>query len=708
MIGQALGHYRVESQLGAGGMGVVYRARDTKLGRTVAIKLVGDRLVGEPTARERLLREARTASALNHPHICTIHEVGESDGHVYIVMEHVDGRPLRAALPAETPVAEVVRYGIQIADALAHAHERGVVHRDLKTANVLVTPEGRVKVLDFGLAKRLPGDDLSEEVTRSADALTETGQVVGTLHYMAPEVLRGQAADARTDIWALGVLLYELASGRLPFPGATRFEVTAAILEKPPEPLPARVPAGLRAVILRCLAKDPAERYQRASEVRAVLEAVASGSFVADRGRWISGRQLIGVAAAVLVLAAVALTVRVRTMPGRDIDSIAVLPFANVGSDPDTEYLSDGVTANVIGSLSTLPKLKVIAFASVLRYKGKTVGPEEVVRDLGVGATVMGRITRRSDSLSIVAELVDTTDKSRLWGKQYDVKPSEILTVQREISKQISDHIRHLSGEEASRVTKRYTENAEAYDLYLKGRYYVDKDTLEDYEKGLEFFRRATEKDPDYVPGYVGLALVAAALSADGYVRPSEGYQQMEAAILKAQKLDDTFGEVHWMLGFLKETRDWDWAGAETELQRAITLDSQSSAIHGAYGKLLRARGRWNEAIEQMRLAQSFDPLGLETNKALAYTYHWAHRYDEAITQARKTLEIDPKHWPTHELLADLYAMKGMYKESIGALQESLLASGNTQDAKDLEEDFKSLGFEAVIRQLHQATLDSL
>ena len=307
MIGQTVGHYRIESQLGAGGMGVVYLAHDLTLERRVAVKVLGERLLSEPTARERFLREAKTASALNHPHVCTVHEVGEDNGQAYIVMEYVEGRPLSEALAGGLLPDAVVRYGIQIADALAHAHDRGIVHRDLKTHNVIVTPEGRAKVLDFGLAKRLPTEELTEQPTRSADSLTEAGQIVGTLHYLSPEVLRGRAADMRTDVWALGVLLYELATGDRPFQGQTKFEVTSAILEQPPRPLPESVPAGLRSVIERCLAKEPGERYQRGSEVRAVLEAVQSGSFTAEptpapRGP-VGGGGCLGGAAAAAALA---------------------------------------------------------------------------------------------------------------------------------------------------------------------------------------------------------------------------------------------------------------------------------------------------------------------------------------------------------------------------------------------------------------------
>jgi eukaryotic-like serine/threonine-protein kinase len=714
MIGQSLGHYRIEAELGSGGMGVVYRAHDTKLGRTVAIKLVGERFAAEPTARERLMREARTASALNHPHICTIHEVGESDGHVYIVMEHVEGRPLSALPHAERPTGAVLRYGIQIADALAHAHQRGIVHRDLKTNNVIVSPEGRTKVLDFGLAKRLPAESMSaetlpDEVTRSTDSLTEPGQIAGTLHYLAPEVLRGQPADRRADIWCLGVLLYELAAGDMPFRGKTRFEVTHAILGEAPQSLPASVPGPLRSVILRCLAKEPAQRYQAAAEVRAALEAVQSGTYTSEpipspprSSRWL----LIGVPVVLLIVGGLT-GLRFLPSAGPDIDSIAVLPFANVGGNPDAEYLSDGVTDNLIGSLSRLPRLKVIAFASVARYKGRSVDPQEVVKDLGVAAALFGRVAPHGDKLSISAELIDTRDKSRLWGEQYDVKPGEISSVQQQISTQISSRLRRqLTGDAEERASRRYSSNAEAYDLYLKARYYSQKSTLADYQKGIEFARRAIEKDPGFAPAYAALARIYGSMTWEGLVSPKDGHEQMNAAVTKALKLDDSLGDAYFALGALRWGRDWDFAGAEDALRRSIALDPKEPLNHQHYANFLRSRGRWDEALDQMKQAQTLDPLGSATNNALAFLYYHARRWDEAIEQATKTLEIDPKFAAAHELLAEAYARKGMHQEAIAEQQQAFVVSGDQESADGLGADFKALGYDEVMRQQYQATLD--
>ncbi len=703
MIGQTLGHYRIEAQLGAGGMGVVYRAHDTTLERSVAVKVLGERMLGEPTARARFLREARTASALNHRHVCTIHEVGEDSGQAYIVMEYVEGRPLSEGLAAGLLPDAVVRYGIQIADALAHAHDRGIVHRDLKTHNVIVTPEGQAKVLDFGLAKRLPTEEQGEEPTRAADSLTEAGQIVGTLHYLSPEVLRGRAADTRTDVWALGVLLYELATGDRPFRGQTKFEVTSAILEQPPRPLPESVPAGLRSVIERCLAKEPGERYQRGSEVRAVLEAIQSGSFTAEpdpRSRTGWRRWLLWGAAAAAVLALGLVVTRFFTGSTQSIDSIAVLPFANVGGDPDTEYLSDGVTESVIGSLSRIPKLKVIAFSSVLRYKGRTVDPQEVVRALPVAAILTGRILQRGDQLSVTTELVDTRDGSRLWGEQYDQKLTNLLAVQDDISQKISEHLRQrLTGEERERFKKRYTDNAEAYQLYLKGRYHWEQFTPEGYEKSLAYYQQAIDKDPNYALAYAGSGHTLAAMTIEGLLPPNEGHEQAQAALAKALAIDDTLAEAHLAMA-VSNSSDWRWPAAEKEFQRALDLNPALTQTRRSYARYLRNLGRWEQAIQMMKRELELDPLSVETNTNLGQIYYWAKRYDEAIEQFRKTLEIEPNAAGAHDALSEALARKGLFQEALAAKRRSLVLAGDDEAADILGTEGTAEGYQKGIRAL--------
>jgi serine/threonine-protein kinase len=643
--------------------------------------------------------------------VCTVHEVGEDNGQAYIVMEYVEGRPLSEALARGLLPDAVVRYGIQIADALAHAHDRGIVHRDLKTHNVIVTPEGRAKVLDFGLAKRLAPDELSEEPTRAADSLTEAGQIVGTLHYLAPEVLRGRAADTRTDVWAPGVLLYELATGDRPFRGQTKFEVTSAILEQPPRPLPESVPAGLRSVIERCLAKEPAERYQRGSEVRAVLEAIQSGSFTPEqtqhpktgRRRW-----LLWGAAAAAVLALGLAGARFLAGRAKSIDSIAVLPFVNVGDDPETEYLSDGVTESVIGSLSRMPKLKVIAFSSVLRYKGKTVDPQEVARELPVAAILTGRILQRGNDLSITTELVDTRDRSRLWGEQYDQKATNLLAVQDDIAQKISEHLRQrLTGEEQGRLKKRYTDNAEAYQLYLKGRHHWDQQTPEGYEKSLEYFQQAIDKDPNYALAYTGIANTFVAMTIEGLLPPKQGQEQAQAAIAKAFALDDTLAEAHQVMA-VATAADWRWPAAEKEFRRALELNPALISTRRYYAMHLRNLGRWEQAIHHYKKELELDPLSVETNTNLGQLYSWAKRCDEAIEQFHKTLEIDPNASGVHDALSDVLARKRLFPEALAAKRRSLVLAGDDEAADTLGTEGTADGYQKGIRALARKHLTVL
>jgi serine/threonine protein kinase/Tfp pilus assembly protein PilF len=713
MIGQTLGHYRIESQLGAGGMGVVYRARDSRLGRTVAVKVLGEQLLSDPTARERFLREARTASALNHPHICTVHEVGEADGQVFIVMEHVEGKPLRELVPVGGfPVETAIRYGIQIADALAHAHEHNIVHRDLKTANVVVTPEGRAKVLDFGLARRVPRTVTEEEATGSVDSLTEAGVIVGTVHYMAPETLQAGPADARTDLWALGVILYEMVSGKLPFEGRTLFEVTAKILQESPPPLPPRVPAGLAAIIQRCLAKEPGQRYQRASEVRAALETAQSVStpLAVSQPGIVSRRTFLwgtGAVTGAVLLSMVGL--EYFGGHGRVIDSIAILPLANAGGDPETEYLSDGITENVIGRLSQLPKLKVIAFSSVVRYKGRAVDPKEVVHDLHVGAVLTGRVVQRGDSVAIHAELVDAQDGRRLWGEQYDAKLTGLLTIQDDIAKKISEQLRRrLTGEEERRLTKRYTENTEAYQLYLKGRYYWYKFTPEGYEKSLEYYRQAIDKDPAYALAYCGLADTYLSMLFEGLQPPQDLLPKAEAANHKALEIDDALGEAHMGLASLAHAQ-WNFTTAAREYPRAIELSPGFVPAHRFYAQVvLRNQGRFDEAIAEMRRAQELDPLSAETNKTLGATLFWAGRTDEAIAQYKKTLELDPNAADVHDLLADAYARKEMHREALAEKQRSLTLEGDEDTAAGLGRDYSTMGYRGAMQALARRDLEAM
>ena len=467
-------------------------------------------------------------------------------------------------------------------------------------------------------------------------------------------------------------------------------------------------------MIERCLAKEPGERYQRGSEVRAALEAVQSGSFTAEpppktRGVW--PRWVAWGAAAAAVLALGLLGTRFFAGRTQSIDSIAVLPFTNVGGDPETEYLSDGVTESVIGSLSRIPKLKVIAFSSVLRYKGKTVDLQEVVSDLPVAAILTGRILQRGDELSITTELVDTRDRSRLWGEQYDQKVTSLLAVQDDIAQKISDHLRQrLSGEEQGRLKKRYTDNAEAYQLYLKGRYHWEQFTPEGYEKSLEYFQQAIDKDPNYALAYAGIAQTLAAMTVEGLLPPKQGQEQAQAALAKALALDDTLAEAHSAKA-VWSYMDWRWPAAEKEFERALELNPALASTRRYYAHCLRNLGRFEQAIQMMKRELELDPLSVETNTNLGQLYSWAKRYDEAIEQFRKTLEIDPNAAGAHDALSDALARKGLYAEALEAKRRSLVLAGDDEAAHTLGSEGTAEGYQKAIRALareHLALFEEL
>jgi serine/threonine-protein kinase len=652
MIGDMLGHYRIVEKIGAGGMGEVYRATDTRLGRDVALKVLPASIVDDKTAQARLLEEARTASALNHPHICTIFEVGEADGLAYIAMEFVEGRPLSKAIPRDgLPAEMVVRYGTQIADALGHAHQRGVIHRDLKCANVILTPQNRVKILDFGLATRREKE--FTEATQSRLSLTESGVIAGTLYYIAPEILHGAPADARSDIWALGVILYEMATSVRPFAGATEFALSSMILRDPPPPLPQSIPAGLRSVIERCLVKEPVERYQRAGEVFAALEAIQA-------------QVVIGSAAVP------------RRRPVKSIRSLAVLPFANATADLETEYLSDGITESLINSLAQLPRLRVMARSTVFRYKGQTMDPQTIGRELNVGAVLIGRILQRDDALLVTAELVDVANGWRLWGEQYNRKRADIFAVQDEIAREISEKLRvRVTGVDKKRLTKRHTQDTEAYHLYLKGRYHWNKRTREGLEKGVEYFKQAIEKDPDYALAYAGLAdsYYLLAGTAYGALPPQEAIPRAKAAALKALQIDDALAEAHASIASVL-TSEWDWPAAEKEYKRSIELNPGYATVRQWYAFYLTAMGRLEEALVEARRAHELDPLSIIINRDLGLVFYYARQPDRAIEQYRKTIELDPNFALAHQALGRACLEKGMYQQAVEHMQRAASLAG--------------------------------
>jgi len=718
--GARFGAHEIVAFIGAGGMGEVWRARDTRLDREVALKVLPPATLDDENARARLLREARLASKLNHPHVCTIHEVGEAEGRTFVAMELVEGRTL-SALVSEGAFGteQILRLGQQLADALRHAHEHGVVHRDFKSANVVVTAEGRAKVLDFGLAKGLVGEDASEAPTASFGSLTAPGTVPGTLAYMAPEQLRGQMSDARSDVWALGVVLYEMASGRRPFQGRTGFALSSAILNEPPPALPAAVPDGLRGVIERCLEKEPTRRYRRAAEVRAALETLASGARVAPgtAPRRDSSRRL-WLGAATVLLAAVAVPIaldvgglRRRLAPGLGSSTrsvrLAVLPFANLSGDPQQEYLSDGVTQEMIAQLGRLhpQSLSVIARTSVMRYKKADAPIDQIGRELGVDYVLEGSAQREGGRVRISAELIQVRDQTQLWADVYERELSGILALQADVAQKVAGALalKLLPAEEA-RLAGARPVDPEAYEAYLKGFQHWVRGTKGDLDTAEAYFDMALKKDPAYAAAYAGLAWVWVARGQNFFVPPSEAAPRTAEAALKALSLDDTLAEAHYVLAVSKTWQEWDFGAAGTEWTRAVELDPNDPEGLTFYSAFLAIMGRSDEAMAEVDRALSLDPFNATIHAVRVYNLRSAYRFDEAVTEARKALAIEPGH-PV--ALTNLYlalAAKGLHKEALVGMRENLaLVYGVLDLGPRLDRAFAEGGFRAAAKQAAEA-----
>ena len=706
--------YRIEEELGGGGMGSVYRATDTHLDRTVAIKMLNERLLTEES-RTRLVREARAASALNHPHVCTVYEVSELGGWPCIVMEHVEGEALSQAIPPGGRPDLVLRYGIQIADALAHAHDRGVIHCDLKSANVMITREGRAKVLDFGLARRLR--ESQRELSTDPAGIETSGGVAGTLPYLSPQVLAGHSPEGRDDIWSLGVVLYELATGGRPFDGATRFQLATSIQRDAPAEMGGGVPPGLRAVILRCLARDPALRYQHAHEVRAALEAVRahSGSLAAGRQRTttaIASLALIVIAVLAGVAWSTGLLSAPPSTPGEAPESpltVAVLPFANPSGDPELEYLSDGIAESVISSLARLPgKLKVISHSAVQPYRSARPDAAAIGEHLNVGAVLYGSVVQRNGVVSVVVELVSTRDRSLIWADRYHKVPRELIALQQDIATEISAALRlELSRADEEALRSQYPADSEAYLLYLKGQSYWYRFTPDDYRRSLDHFQQALKRDSRYALAHAGVARVLSTMAYEGLLPPLT-YREVEAAASTALSIDKTLGHAHQALAQLKFAYEWNWAEAERDFRHALDLSPRDEGVHRYYGMFLRTQRRWDEAIAAMKQALAINPVSAETSKALGATYFWAGRHDLAIEQFEQTLRLDPTHAQTHDLLADVYAAKGMYAQALESRRTYLRLEGALAEADRMGHDSSEGGYRAAMRRLHQRYLEAL
>lgn len=687
MIGQTISHYRILEQLGTGGMGVVYKAHDGRLDRVLALKLLTEKLAQQPQALERFRREARAASALNHPGICTIYDIGEEDGHAFIAMEFIDGETLRAHIHGNAlPIEEILKLGIQIVEALEAAHAAGIIHRDIKPANIIVTNRGRTKVLDFGLAKLVPkGIANSDEEPRGtpSDTTSIVGIISGTPSYMSPEQIRGDDLDPRTDIFSLGVLLYEMATGRQAFEGGTGGMIIEAILTRapiPPRSINPSIPPKLEAIINKALHKQRDQRYQNASDMRADLEQL-------NRDRELGRRTAEVNDDAVAVLATTGSTStskrnfggpRTERLP-KTIGSIAVLPFVNASRDPEYEYLSDGITGSLINNLASVPRLRVMAQSTVFRYKGREIDPQTVGRDLNVRAVLAGRMMQSGGSLRIGAELVDVATGARLWGAQFDRKMGDIFAIQDEISGEISEKLRlQLTGPEKKRLTRRHTEDPEAYQLYLKGRHHWNRWTEEGFYKAIEYFQQAVEKDASYALAYTGLAESYVLLGWNSYLPPKDAFPKGKDAALSALKLDEELGEAHTPLAAALWLYDWKWKEAQAEFKRSLELSPAYPTGNHWNAEYVMTMGRNEEAIIKMKDSQSLDPLSLIINVAIGWALYNGRRYDEAIAQLSRTVELDQNYPVTHWILGLVYRKTCRYDLAITEGEKGVQLSGRS------------------------------
>ena len=677
MIGKTISHYKILEKLGEGGMGVVYKAEDTKLRRTVALKFLAPELTRDPEAKKRFLHEAQAASALDHPSICTVFEADDQDAEAFIAMACLEGQSLKERIASgPMKLGEAIALAVQIAEGLQEAHEKGVIHRDIKPANVMVTPKGQAKIMDFGLAK-----------VAGRTKLTKTGMTIGTAAYMSPEQARGEETDHRSDVWSLGVVLYEMISGRVPFGADYEQALMYSILNETPEPLTGLrtgVPMELERIVNKALAKSPEERYQHVAEVlvdlRLVRKRLESGSVKSQpmKKGMISKKRALLYGAVVVVLALVAVG-RSYFFPeeAEPIDSIAVLPLENLSGAPDQDYFADGMTDELTANLAQIGALKVISRTSAMRYKGSDKSLPEIARELNVAAIVEGTVMRAGDRVRITVQLIEAPTDRHLWAKSYERDLSDVLTLQSEVARAIAGEIRAaVTPEVEARLASTRPVNPEAHELFLRGLHRFVKWTKEELEQASEYFQQAMEADPNYAPAYVYLALSYEAISSQGYLPAKEAYSRSRTLIERALEIDDTLAEAHMALGQVRYKLDWDWVGADEAFKRALELNPNLFGARVRYAWYLLAIGRFVEAIAEAERARELNPLSDGVKETLISIYVAVRQYDQAIAISQQMAESEPDKPRPYQWLAHIYEYMGRYEDAIAARQKSMTLSG--------------------------------
>jgi len=717
MIGKTLGHYCIVDKIGAGGMGLVYRAHDERLDRDVALKVLPAGALADDSARLRFRKEALALAKLAHPNIGMIFDFDTQDGVDFLAMEYVPGQSLAQKLRAGSlPEREILTLGAQVAAALEEAHDRGVVHRDLKPGNILITPKGQAKVLDFGLAKllRLQGD------AEATQTFTEAQDVAGTLPYMAPEQLRGEGADVRADIYALGCVLYELATGRRAFAQGTTPQLTDAILHQAPVGprfVHSRISPQLEAILLKCLEKDPESRYQSAKELGIDLRRLASPSAMAaaammpKQARVASHKLFVGGAIGVVAILGLLVLLNVGGLRDRlfgravapQIRSLAVLPLENLSRDPEQEYFADGMTEALITELAKVSALKVISRTSVMQYKGAKRPLSQIAKELNVDGVVEGSVERSGNRIRITVQLIYAPADQNLWAEAYQRDLREVLALQDEVARDVANEIKvKLTPQEQARLTRARPVNPEAHELYLRGRFHWNKRSPEGVRKSIEYFEQAIEKDPDNALAYSALADSYNVISSYNLLAPNEAFPKAKEAATKAVQLDDSLAEAHTSLAVVKAAYEWEWSGAEREYKRAIELNPGYATAHYWYAfSVLTRLGRFEEAIAEMNRALEFDPFSLIINTNLGWIFYYAHRYDDALEQCRKVLDLDSNFASAHVRMVQAYEQKGMFDDAIAETEKliPLRREDQPEDIRALRKAYRTSGAKGYWRQ---------